>query len=200
MARKLEKQGVFDGTVIRWLPRLTGARAFGYIYFQVKIKSLFYLIGKMFDQIFNTIKTNRHKDSANDFADYHSNTWNKQASNVAQSLVRSLRGLRIGRFRYDSVNDDDPSTCYNSSNWIQMLPRVYDATPNGRGGCWSPVELSASRNGIVEREISVVDRFMGIVQIDRSLPIVIDEKRMERFYVNRQNYQLNFRNIILIMK
>lgn len=78
-----------------------------------------------------------------------------------------------------------------------MLPRVYDATPNGRGGCWSPVELSASRNGGVEREISVVDRFMRIVQIDRSLPIVIDEKRMERFYVNRQYYQSIMVSIIL---
>lgn len=138
----------------------------------------------MFENIFNNLKNTQNKNAptTDNFTDYHSNSWNKQASNVAQSLVRSLRGLKIRRFRYDSVNSDDPS-CYNS-NWIQMLPRVYDASPNGRDGCWSPVELSASRNGILEREITVVDRFMRIVQIDRSLPIVFNEKRMERFYVN----------------
>lgn len=135
----------------------------------------------MFDQIFNKINRNRVASSTN-YEDFNSNSWNKQASNVAQNLVRSLRGLKIGRFRYDSVNSDDPSSCC-SSNWIQMLPRVYDASPNGRDGCWSPVELSATRNGVAEREITVVDRFMRIVQIDRSLPIAFDEKRMERFYV-----------------
>lgn len=140
----------------------------------------------MFDNIFNNSKTNRNRELPNDFTNYHSNSWNKQASNVAQSLVRSLRGLKIGRFRYDSVNVDDPSSpCYNS-NWIQMLPRVYDASPNGRGGCWSPVELSASRNGSIDRETTVLDRFMRIVQIDRSLPIEISEIRMERFYVNNK--------------
>lgn len=137
----------------------------------------------MFDSIFSGNKINRTDGMANDFADYHSKSWNKQASNVAQSLVRSLRGLKMGRFRYDSVNVDDPSSYGNSNKWIQMLPRVYNATPNGRAGCWSPVELSASRNGTVEREFGVVDRFMRIVQIDRSLPIVIDEKQIERFYV-----------------
>lgn len=65
-----------------------------------------------------------------------------------------------------------------------MLPRVYNASPNGRGGCWSPVELSVCRNdGMLNRDAEVIDRFMRIVQIDRSLPVVMSEKRMERFYV-----------------
>lgn len=143
----------------------------------------------MFDTFFTNIKPKLYRNSTNDFAGYHSNGWNKQASNVAQSLISSLRSLKLGRFRYESVDTTDSE--YNGS-WIQMLPRVYDASPNDRGGCWSPVELSSSIKGDAEREATVVDRFLRIVQIDRSIPCVLDESQMERFYVIWNSFVLSY--------
>lgn len=152
----------------------------------------------MFETLIGSLKSRalNRRDDFDTFDEYIAHSAASRTSTNSPAFggfLCRLRHMKIGRGGYDSVDTVDAD-----GRWVQMLPRVYAAkcnsssdtnktrrtshrssAENDLASAWQPVALNAHRH----EADTVLDRFVRIGQVDRSVRVVIDERRMERFYV-----------------